>query len=124
MKTVFFIILFSAFARTAIYANTVVSDTSIIKKSKPFEKSILMGYDFQGRILIGFSGPQLLFTVNKNLKMGPAYLPMLWWDYRTGETDTKMGVGFRIDYKASVISFNTFRVGAIWLGSLVVGYKF
>ncbi len=124
MKTIFFILLFSPFAITKISANTLPGDTSIIKKPKSFEKTILIGYDFQERILIGFTGPQLLFNVNKNLKMGPAYLPMLWWDYRTGEFDTKMGVGFRVDYKASVISFNTFRVGTIWLGSLVVGYKF
>ena len=107
-----------------IKANDRFGDTLLVKKKSSFEKSIFIGYDFQERVLIGFSGPQLLFSLNKNLKLGPSYFPALWWNHKSGETDTKLGVGIRVDYKTSMIAFNTFRVSNIWVGSLVLGCKF
>ena len=60
--------------------------------------------------MLGFSGPQLMFKVDEDTKIGPAYFPALWWEVNTGEMDTKLGIGARIDYKAYITAFNTFRV--------------
>ena len=88
-----------------------------------FEKVAIFGMDFHNRLWLGFGGPQLLFKINQDLKIGPAYYP-LWWDYANGEWDTKLGVGVRADIKRVVIGFNTFRVRETWVGSIGCGYKF
>ena len=102
------------------------NDTTNSKKKKvSFEKSIFIGSDFNDHLLIGFSGPQLMFSINEQTKFGPCYYPSLWWNYKTGELDTKLGVGARIDHKHAIIGFNTFRVGNNkWVGSLIVGIRF
>ena len=101
-------------------------DTTNTKKKKvSFEKSIFVGSDFNSHLLIGFSGPQLMFSINEQTKLGPCYYPSLWWNYKTGEFDTKLGVGARLDYNHAIIGFNTFRVGNNkWVGSLVLGVRF
>ena len=102
------------------------NDTTNTKKKKvSFEKSIFIGSDFNDHLLIGFSGPQLMFSINEQTKLGPCYYPSLWWNYKTGEFDTKLGVGARVDHKHAIIGFNTFRVGNNkWVGSLVLGIRF
>jgi len=102
------------------------NDTINTKKKKvSFEKSIFVGTDFNHHLLIGFSGPQLMFSINEQTKIGPCYYPSLWWNYKTGELDTKLGVGARVDYNHAIIGFNTFRVGNNkWVGSLVLGVRF
>ena len=102
------------------------NDTTNTKKKKvSFEKSIFIGSDFNDHLLIGFSGPQLMFSLNEQTKFGPCYYPSLWWNYKTGEFDTKLGVGARIDHKHAIIGFNTFRVGNNkWVGSLIIGIRF
>jgi hypothetical protein len=102
------------------------NDTTNTKKRKvSFEKSIFVGTDFNDHLLIGFSGPQLMFSINEQTKIGPCYYPSLWWNYKTGELDTKLGVGARVDYNHAIIGFNTFRVGNNkWVGSLVLGIRF
>ena len=102
------------------------NDTTNTKKKKvSFEKSIFVGTDFNDHLLIGFSGPQLMFSINEQTKIGPCYYPSLWWNYKTGELDTKLGVGARVDYNHAIIGFNTFRVGNNkWVGSLVLGIRF
>jgi len=102
------------------------NDTTNTKKKKvSFEKSIFVGTDFNDHLLIGFSGPQLMFSINEQTKIGPCYYPSLWWNYKTGELDTKLGVGARVDYNHAIIGFNTFRVGNNkWVGSLVLGVRF
>ena len=102
------------------------NDTTNTKKKKvSFEKSIFVGTDFNDHLLIGFSGPQLMFSINEQTKVGPCYYPSLWWNYKTGELDTKLGVGARVDYNHAIIGFNTFRVGNNkWVGSLVLGVRF
>jgi hypothetical protein len=102
------------------------NDTKNTKKKKvSFEKSIFVGSDFNSHLLIGFSGPQLMFSINEQTKLGPCYYPSLWWNYKTGEFDTKLGVGARLDYNHAIIGFNTFRVGNNkWVGSLVLGVRF
>lgn len=101
-------------------------DSTQIKKPKlvVFEKTIMIGHDFYSRLWLGFGGPQLMFKLNRQLKIGPAYYPTLWWDYNTGEFDTKLGVGFRVDIKRIIIGYNTFRVKDYWVGSIGAGYKF
>ena len=85
------------------------NDTTNTKKKKvSFEKSIFIGSDFNNHLLIGFSGPQLMFSINEQTKFGPCYYPSLWWNYKTGEFDTKLGVGARVDHKHTIIGFNTF----------------
>ena len=102
------------------------NDTTITKKKiVSFEKSIFVGSDFNSHLLIGFSGPQLMFSINEQTIFGPCYYPSLWWNYKTGEFDTKLGVGARLDYNHAIIGFNTFRVGNNkWVGSLVLGVRF
>jgi len=102
------------------------NDTTNTKKKKvSFEKSIFVGTDFKDHLLIGFSGPQLMFSINEQTKFGPCYYPSLWWNYKTGEFDTKLGVGARVDHKHAIIGFNTFRVGNNkWVGSLILGVRF
>lgn len=102
------------------------NDTINTKKKKvSFEKSIFVGTDFNDHLLIGFSGPQLMFSINEQTKIGPCYYPSLWWNYKTGELDTKLGVGARVDYNHAIIGFNTFRVGNNkWVGALVLGVRF
>ena len=102
------------------------NDTTNTKKKKvSFEKSIFVGTDFNDHLLIGFSGPQLMFSINEQTKIGPCYYPSLWWNYKTGELDTKLGVGARVDYNHAIIGFNTFRVGNNkWVGALVLGVRF
>ena len=102
------------------------NDTTNTKKRKvSFEKSIFVGTDFNDHLLIGFSGPQLMFSINEQTKIGPCYYPSLWWNYKTGELDTKLGVGARVDYNHAIIGFNTFRVGNNkWVGALVLGVRF
>ena len=102
------------------------NDTAYTKKKKvSFEKSIFIGSDFNNHLLIGFSGPQLMFSINEQTKFGPCYYPSLWWNYKTGELDTKLGVGARVDYNHAIIGFNTFRVGNNkWVGALVLGVRF
>jgi hypothetical protein len=104
----------------------IETDTTHNKNKKvSFEKSIFVGSDFNGHLLVGFSGPQLMFSINEHTKFGPCYYPSLWWNYKTGEFDTKLGVGARVDYKHAIIGFNTFRVGNNkWVGSLVLGVRF
>lgn len=54
------------------------SDTTNSKKKKvSFEKSIFVGSDFNDHLLIGFSGPQLMFSINDCTKFGPCYYPSL-----------------------------------------------
>jgi hypothetical protein len=102
------------------------NDTTNTKKKKvSFEKSIFIGSDFNSHLIIGFSGPQLMFSINEQTKLGPCYYPSLWWNYKTGELDTKLGVGARVDHKHAIIGFNTFRVGNNkWVGSLILGIRF
>jgi len=102
------------------------NDTTITKKKiVSFEKSIFVGSDFNSHLLIGFSGPQLMFSINEQTKFGPCYYPSLWWNYKTGELDTKLGVGARLDYNHAIIGFNTFRVGNNkWVGALILGVRF
>lgn len=102
------------------------NDTTNTKKKKvSFEKTIFVGTDFNDHLLIGFSGPQLMFSINEQTKIGPCYYPSLWWNYKTGELDTKLGVGARVDYNHAIIGFNTFRVGNNkWVGALVLGVRF
>jgi hypothetical protein len=104
-------------------ANTDSTNTK--KKKISFEKSIFVGSDFNDHLLIGFSGPQLMFSINEHTKFGPCYYPSLWWNYKTGELDTKLGVGARVDHNHAIIGFNTFRVGNNkWVGALVLGVRF
>lgn len=50
------------------------NDTAYTKKKKvSFEKSIFIGSDFNNHLLIGFSGPQLMFSINEQTKFGPCY---------------------------------------------------
>jgi hypothetical protein len=100
------------------------SDTTIKSPVKLFDKTILLGTDFQGRILVGLSTPQMLFRTSKTFQIGPAFFPLFWWDYKTGEMDTKMGVGARADYKRHIFAFNTFKVGKVWNGAIMLGIKF
>jgi len=108
-----------------LHAQTDTDTTYNKKKKVSFEKSIFVGSDFNGHLLVGFSGPQLMFSINEHTKFGPCYYPSLWWNYKTGEFDTKLGVGARVDYKHAIIGFNTFRVGNNkWVGSIILGIKF
>jgi hypothetical protein len=66
-----------------------------------------------------------MFSINEQTKIGPCYYPSLWWNYKTGELDTKLGVGARVDYNHAIIGFNTFRAGNNkWVGALVLGVRF
>jgi hypothetical protein len=113
------------FCVNLLHAQTAIDTINTKKKIARFEKSIFVGTDFNGHLLIGFSGPQLMFSINEHTKLGPCYYPSLWWNYKTGEFDTKLGVGARIDYNHAIVGFNTFRVGNNkWIGSLVVGVRF
>ena len=95
------------------------------KKIISFEKSVFIGSDFNNHLLIGFSGPQLMFSLNDHTKFGPCYYPSLWWNYTTGDIDTKLGVGARVDYKHSIIGFSTLKVGDNkWIGTLILGVRF
>jgi hypothetical protein len=108
-----------------LQAQTTIDTTYTKKKKVSFEKSIFVGSDFNDHLLIGFSGPQLMFSINEHTKFGPCYYPSLWWNYKTGELDTKLGVGARVDHKHAIIGFNTFRVGNNkWIGALVLGVRF
>jgi hypothetical protein len=108
-----------------LQAQTTTDTTNTKKKKVSFEKSFFVGSDFNGHLLVGFSGPQLMFSINEQTKIGPCYYPSLWWNYKTGEFDTKLGVGARIDHNHAIIGFNTFRVGNNkWVGALVVGVRF
>ena len=118
--TIFFILSIGL-----IQAQTVSDTTNSKKKKVSFEKSIFVGSDFNDHLLIGFSGPQLMFSINDHTKLGPCYYPSLWWNYKTGDLDTKLGVGVRVDHKHAIIGFNTFKVGNNkWIGSLVLGIRF
>jgi len=108
-----------------LQAQTTIDTTYTKKKKVSFEKSIFVGSDFNDHLLIGFSGPQLMFSIDEHTKFGPCYYPSLWWNYKTGELDTKLGVGARVDHKHAIIGFNTFRVGNNkWIGALVLGVRF
>ena len=122
-KSLFVLVLL--FCLNNLDAQTVIDTTHAKKKIASFEKSIFVGTDFNGHLLLGFSGPQLMFAINDHTKIGPCYYPSLWWNYNTGEFDTKLGVGARVDYKHAIVGFNTFRVGNnVWVGSLIVGVRF
>ena len=117
-----FIFIISA---SLLQAQTNTDITNTKKKIASFEKSIFVGTDFNNHLQIGFSGPQLMFNINDHTKFGPCYYPSLWWNYKKGEFDTKLGVGARVDYNHAIIGFNTFRVGNnTWIGSLIVGVRF
>ncbi len=106
-------------------AQNKTDSTASKKKTLSFEKSVFVGTDFNNYLILGFSGPQLMFAINEHTKIGPCYYPSLWWNYNTGEFDTKLGVGARVDYKHAIVGFNTFRVGNnVWLGSLILGVRF
>ncbi|MEI6264407.1 MAG: hypothetical protein WCP74_04850 [Sphingobacteriia bacterium] len=110
---------------TVLNAQNKTDSANAKKKIASFEKSVFVGTDFNGHLLIGFSGPQLMFAINDHTKIGPCYYPSLWWNYNTGEFDTKLGVGARVDHKHAIVGFNTFRIGNnIWVGSLIVGVRF
>jgi hypothetical protein len=124
INQVILIIIF-VFSFSVLNAQIKTDSTSAKKKTASFEKSIFVGTDFNGHVLLGFSGPQLMFAINDHTKIGPCYYPSLWWNYNTGEFDTKLGVGARIDYNHAIVGFNTFRVGNnVWVGSLIVGVRF
>jgi len=123
-KQVLILILANLLLTLNVLAFNISNDSTKTKKRTSFEKSIFIGYDFHNKLLLGFSGPQLMFNINNDFKIGPAYYPCLWWNYQTGEMDTKLGVGFRADYKHSIVGFNTFRVGSVWLGAVIIGCKF
>jgi hypothetical protein len=106
------------------YSKSTTADTTIIKNNKIFDKTLLLGTDFQGRVIVGLSTPQLLFRVNKKFQIGPAFFPAFWWNYETGEMDTKMGVGARADYQRNIFGINAFKVGKTWNTALMIGYKF
>jgi hypothetical protein len=89
-----------------------------------FERQIIISTDFERRLLFSFGGPQLLFRIDQHTKIGPAYFPTLWWDYTTGEFDTKLGIGLRIDHRRTVIGLQTFRVGTVWKGAFGLGFRF
>jgi hypothetical protein len=113
------------FCVNLLHAQTATDTINTKKKITRFEKSIFVGTDFNGHLLIGFSGPQLMFSINDHTKLVPCYYPSLWWNHKTGEFDTKLGVGARIDYNHAIVGFNTFRVGNNkWIGSLIVGVRF
>ncbi len=121
------VLLFSIFIFIAsvLQAQSSADTTSKKKKIISFEKSIFVGTDFNNHALIGFSGPQLMFSINDNTKVGACYYPSLWWNYKTGDMDTKLGVGARMDYKHSIIGFNTIKVGNNkWIGTLILGLRF
>ncbi len=119
------LILIFSFAVNMLNAQSKTDTTTTKKKVASFEKSVFVGTDFNGHLLIGFSGPQLMFAINEHTKIGPCYYPSLWWNYKTGEFDTKLGVGARVDYKHAIIGFDTFRIANnVWVGSLIVGVKF
>ena len=110
---------------SVLQAQSTNDTTNAKKKKVSFEKSIFIGSDFNDHLLIGFSGPQLMFSINEQTKFGPCYYPSLWWNYKTGDLDTKLGVGVRVDHKHAIIGFNTFKVGNNkWIGSLVLGIRF
>ncbi len=120
----FFVLVF-LFCLNNLDAQSVTDSTHAKKKIVSFEKSVFVGTDFNCHVLLGFSGPQLMFALNDHTKIGPCYYPSLWWNYNTGEFDTKLGVGARVDYKHAIVGFNTFRVGNnVWVGSLIVGVRF
>ena len=120
----FFVLVF-IFCLNNLGAQPVIDSTHAKKKIASFEKSIFVGTDFNGHLLLGFSGPQLMFAINDHTKIGPCYYPSLWWNYNTGEFDTKLGVGARVDYKHAIVGFNTFRIGNnVWVGSLILGVRF
>lgn len=123
MRKFIFIFFFSLICSMS-RANTFNQDTIIKAPTKIFDKAIMLGTDFQGRLLVGLTTPQMLFHPSKNFHLGPAFFPIFWWNYKTGEMDTKMGVGARFDYKRHTIAFNTFKVGKVWDGALMVGIKF
>jgi hypothetical protein len=116
----------SLFFLMSVKANRRPSEDSTSKKPSllSFERQIIISTDFDRRLLLSFGGPQLLFKVDQYTKIGPAYFPTLWWDYTTGEFDTKLGVGIRIDHRRSVIGIQTFRVGNIWKGAFGLGFRF
>ncbi len=121
------LLLFSIFMFniSILLAQLPADTTSKKKKLVSFEKSIFVGTDFNNHALIGFSGPQLMFSINDNTKVGACYYPSLWWNYKTGEVDTKLGVGARMDYKHSIIGFNTINIGNNkWIGTLILGLRF
>jgi hypothetical protein len=120
------LIAFICIISVSLLQSQSTNDTINTKKKKvSFEKSIFVGTDFNDHLLIGFSGPQLMFSINEQTKIGPCYYPSLWWNYKTGELDTKLGVGARVDYNHAIIGFNTFRVGNNkWVGALVLGVRF
>jgi hypothetical protein len=65
-----------------------------------------------------------MLSINEHTKLGPCYYPSLWWNYDTGEFDTKIGVAARVDYKHTIIGFNTLRVGNNKrVGSLIIGLR-
>ncbi len=119
------LILIFVFNLHLLNAQNKTDSTSAKKKIVSFEKSVFVGTDFNSYLILGFSGPQLMFAINEHTKIGPCYYPSLWWNYNTGEFDTKLGVGARVDYKHAIVGFNTFRVGNnVWLGSLILGVRF
>ena len=106
------------------FANTTSDSTRKKSALLVFDRQLIISSDFERRLLLSFGGPQLLFRIDQHTKIGPAYFPTLWWDYTTGEFDTKLGVGLRIDHRRAVVGLQTFRVGSIWKGALGLGVKF
>ncbi len=69
------VLLFSIFIFITIVlqAQSHADTTSKKKKIISFEKSFFVGTDFNNHALIGFSGPQLMFSINDNTKVGACY---------------------------------------------------
>jgi hypothetical protein len=117
--------LISTFLVLTLITKATPSDSTFKITPKLLTRSLLIGSDFHGdHLLIVLSTPQMQFKLSKSFQVGPAFFPAFWWNYKTGETETKMGVGVRADYKRLITGFNSFRAGKIWYGSLMIGFKF
>ncbi|MBR2647356.1 MAG: hypothetical protein IKD55_00825 [Sediminibacterium sp.] len=110
----------------SVNAQETKNDSSYKKKSTliSFERLVIIGHDFENRMWLCLGGSQLLFKLDDKTKFGPAYFPTVWWDTQTGEVDTKLGLGFRVDRGRWIVGFNSFRVKDIWVGTMGAGIKF
>jgi hypothetical protein len=89
-----------------------------------FDRIIWLGTDARQHLFLYMDGPRVLFRLNRNWKLGPAFFPTLMYNYRKGDWNTGLGAGVRVDYKRFSLGLPMYKIEGEWRPAIGFGFKF
>ena len=89
-----------------------------------FDRIAWVGSDWRAHAFLYMDGPRIIFRLNKDWKLGPAFFPTLMYNFKNGSFNTGLGAGMRIDYKRWAFGIPMYRINDVWRPAAGIGFKF